>query len=71
MQPHSIATDRLVPSPTTSRCFLKGKASYWHVRGETNIASDGACQYEHPRPLARRLVDVRIAFWRGVRIVEE
>jgi uncharacterized protein (DUF427 family) len=64
-----VDTDRLVSSPTTSRCFWKGKASYWHVRGETDVASDAAFGYERPWPLARRFVDGRIAFWRGVRIV--
>lgn len=66
-----VDTERLVPSPTTSRCFWKGMASYWHVRGERDIAPDAAFRYEQPWPLARRLVDGRIAFWRGVRIVGE
>lgn len=65
-----VVSKLLVPSPTTSRCFWKGKASYWHVSGDTDIAPDAAFAYEHPWPLARRLVAGRIAFWRGVRIVE-
>lgn len=65
-----VDADRLLPSPTTSWCFWKGKASYWHVCGESDVAPDAAFRYEHPWPLARRLVGGRIAFWRAVRIVE-
>ena len=67
----SVAMDHLVESPTKSRCFWKGKASYWHVQGRSDIAPDAAFTYEHPWPLARRLVDRRIAFWQGVRIVHD
>ena len=65
-----VATEHLVESPTTSRCFWKGKASYFHVRGTDDIAQNAAFRYEHPWPLARRLVTDRIAFWHGVEIVE-
>lgn len=67
----SVDPERLVVSPTTSRCFWKGKATYWRVRGYTHIAPDAAFGYEQPWPLARRLVDGRIAFWRDVRLVED
>ncbi len=30
----SVDFDALVESQTTSRCFWKGKASYWHVQGD-------------------------------------
>ncbi len=65
----SVHLESLVESPTTSRCFWKGKASYFHVQGRTDIAPDAAFTYEHPWPLARRLVQGRIAFWRGIEIV--
>lgn len=67
----SVDLDRLVASPTTSRCFSKGKASYFHVRGEHDVAADAAFTYKRPWPLARRLVTNRIAFWRGVNVVDE
>ncbi len=67
----SVADDVLVESPTTSRCFWKGKARYWHVAGETDLAMDAAFAYERPWPLARRLVTDRIAFWREVEIVRD
>lgn len=67
----SVAMDHLLESPTASRCFWKGKASYWHVQGRSDIAADAAFTYEHPWPLARRLVDGRIAFWQGVQIIRD
>lgn len=65
----AVDHQRLLESPTTSRCFWKGKASYWHVRGDDDIAPDAAFTYEHPWPLAKRLVTDRVAFWQGVEII--
>lgn len=67
----SVKMDSLVESPTTSRCFWKGRASYWHVQGDSDVAPNAAFTYEHPWPLARRLVNGRIAFWQGVQIVRD
>ena len=67
----SVDMGALVESPTTSRCFWKGKASYWHIQGRDDIAPNAAFAYEHPWPLARRLVAGRIAFWHGVEIVRD
>lgn len=63
-----VDVDALLPSPHTSQCFWKGKATYWHVRGRDDIAPDAAFAYERPWPLARRLVKHRIAFWNGVEV---
>ena len=68
---HSVDMGKLEQSPTVSRCFWKGKANYWHVHGATETAPNTAFAYEHPWPLARRLVSGRIAFWQGVRIVRD
>ena len=67
----TVDTDRQVDSPTTSRCFWKGRARYWHVRGDQEVAPDAAFAYQRPWPLARPLVTDRIAFWHGVEIVED
>lgn len=64
----SVNRDALAESDTTSRCFWKGKANYWHVVGEDDMAADAAFSYMRPWPLARRLVTDRVAFWRGVEI---
>ena len=65
-----VDTDQLIDSPTTSRCFWKGKASYYHVSGRSDIAQNAAFTYRRPWPLAKRLVTDRIAFWHGVEVVE-
>jgi len=62
---------KLIESPTTSRCFWKGKARYWHVDGPANLAADAAFAYPKPWPLARPLVTDRIAFWREVQIEKD
>lgn len=62
----SVRHDLLIDSPVTSRCFWKGKATYWHVQGDDDIAQNAAFAYERPWPLARKLVSGRIAFWHGV-----
>ena len=67
----SVDRDRLLDSPTTSRCFWKGKATYWHVEGDHDVAPNAAFTYEHPWPLARRLVTDRIAFWQGVKVTRD
>ena len=58
----------LAESPTRTRCFWKGQASYFHVDGEDDTALDAAFRYVTPWPLARRLVTDRIGFWRDVQI---
>ena len=63
-----IDMGRLSASPTRTRCFWKGQASYFHVDSGEDTALDSAFMYENPWPLARRLVTDRIGFWRDVEI---
>jgi len=67
----SVDMGRLTESPTTSRCFWKGKANYWNVEGQSDINANAAFAYANPWPLARRLVADRVAFWQGVQIVND
>lgn len=64
----SVFPGVLSESPTTSRCFWKGKASYFHVDNGEDTALDAAFVYENPWPLAKRLVAGRVGFWRDVEI---
>jgi len=66
----SADMDALEASPTSSRCFWKGKATCWHVSGDADVAQNAAFVYQRPWPLARKLVGGRVAFWRGVSIEE-
>jgi uncharacterized protein (DUF427 family) len=51
--PDSVDWNALVPSTTTSRCWWKGKASYYHVRAK-GVLNPAAWTYENPWPLAQR-----------------
>ncbi len=65
----SVNRDLLVASETTTFCPWKGTARYYSVRigGETN--TNAAWSYPEPNPEADRIRE-RIAFWRGVKIVD-
>ena len=54
-------------SPRTSRCFWKGKASYYDIVVDGERLPAGAFTYERPWPLAR-MIRNRIAFWQSVQI---
>jgi uncharacterized protein (DUF427 family) len=65
----SVKREYLVESDTHTVCPWKGVASYYalEVDGERN--SDAAWYYPHPTPFARKIRG-RVAFWRGVKIVQ-
>lgn len=65
--PDSVDWGTLTPSATTSRCFWKGKASYYDVHALGQANSDAAWAYVKPWPLARRIAG-HVAFWHGVRV---
>ncbi len=65
----SVNQDYLTPSETHTVCPWKGTASYYtvHVGEETN--PDAAWYYPEPKPGAEQVAG-RVAFWKGVQIVE-
>ena len=65
----SVKAEFLRESETTTECHWKGTASYQslEVDGETN--ADAAWYYTDPKDAAEPIKD-RIAFWKGVEIVE-
>lgn len=65
----SVKSEYLVDSDTTTFCPHKGTANYFSlsVGGDTN--ADAAWYYDNPKPAASRVRD-RIAFWRGVKVVD-
>lgn len=67
--PDSLNHDALAPSDTTSACFWKGKANYYHVTvgGETN--RDAAWYYAEPKRRARNIKN-HVAFWHGVKVTD-
>ena len=62
-----VRDEFLVESPTTSRCWWKGKARYFTVAVDDDVNVDAAWTYPEPWPLAWSIKD-HVAFWRGVRI---
>jgi uncharacterized protein (DUF427 family) len=65
----SVKADYLVDSSTHTTCPWKGPASYYSlsVDGQTN--KDAAWYYPEPKPAASQIAG-RVAFWKGVKIVD-
>ena len=59
----------LVPSETTSHCPWKGEASYYSINADGKINEDAAWYYPAPKEAAEEIRD-RIAFWKGVEVIE-
>ncbi|MFV8753841.1 DUF427 domain-containing protein [Nannocystaceae bacterium ST9] len=57
------------PSETHTVCGWKGTASYLSVVVDGRRNVDAAWFYPDPKPAAAQIRD-RVAFWRGVQIVE-
>ena len=72
---HYFPTDSLemqffTPSSHTSRCPWKGTANYYSINAGGAINEDAAWYYPEPKEKASQIKD-RIAFWKGVEVVEE
>ncbi len=65
----SINSEYFVDSDHETFCPWKGTASYYtlEVNGQKN--PDAAWYYPQPKPKADMVAD-RIAFWRGVQVIE-
>lgn len=65
----SIVADRFVDSDKQTVCPWKGTSSYLTVvvDGERNV--DAAWYYPSPKSAAKQIAG-RVAFWRGVEVVE-
>lgn len=57
----------LEPTPTHTRCYWKGTASYYSIKVGEKVNPDAAWCYPDPSPAAAAIKD-RIAFWRGVKV---
>lgn len=64
-----LREDVIAASDTTTVCSWKGTAHYYDlvVAGETN--PDAVWYYPAPKAAARQ-IDVRVAFWHGVEVME-
>ena len=59
----------LESSEMTSFCPWKGIANYYHLIVDGKENPDAAWYYKEPKDAAREIAN-RIAFWRGVEVVE-
>jgi uncharacterized protein (DUF427 family) len=59
----------VLPSDTTSVCGWKGTANYLSLQVGDATNRDAVWYYADPKPSAAQIAN-RVAFWRGVQIVE-
>ena len=64
-----VARGVLVPSDTTSECPWKGTANYYSINAGGQINPDAAWYYPEPKEAAEEIKG-RIAFWKGVEVVD-
>ncbi|HIE21004.1 MAG TPA: DUF427 domain-containing protein [Acidimicrobiia bacterium] len=65
--PESINRDYFEESDRHTRCFWKGKASYYDVVVDGEVNRDAAWYYPEPSKAASKIKDY-VAFWGGVRV---
>ncbi len=65
----SLKTEYFRDSDTHTVCGWKGLASYYTVEVEGAKNPDAAWYYPDPKPEAEQVRD-RVAFWKGVDVVE-
>ncbi len=59
----------LTPSDKTSVCPWKGTANYYTLNAGGAENTDAAWYYASPKEAARQIAG-RVAFWRGVQVIE-
>jgi uncharacterized protein (DUF427 family) len=67
--PGSLRREYLQPSSTTTVCPWKGTAHYYNVVIDGKENPDAAWYYPDPKQAAAEIKD-RVAFWRGVEVVD-
>lgn len=65
----SLNMEYFKSSDATTRCPWKGEASYYSIIVDGEINTDAAWYYPSPSEAAEAIRD-RVAFWRGVEVVE-
>jgi uncharacterized protein (DUF427 family) len=65
----SLRAGLFFPSEKQTSCHWKGTASYLNVAVAGEVNSDAAWYYPEPLPAAAQIRD-RVAFWKGVEVVE-
>jgi len=67
--PDSVRGEFLRPADTHTTCPWKGEASYYDVVADGKVNKDAAWYYPEVKEAAAEIKG-RVAFWKGVRVVE-
>lgn len=65
----SVKREYLLPSNTRTMCAWKGEARYHTLFVDGDANPDAAWYYAAPKEAAAEIKD-RVAFWKGVQVVE-
>jgi uncharacterized protein (DUF427 family) len=65
----AIKNEYFAASDTHTVCSWKGTASYYSLEVDGAINKDAAWYYPDPAPAAAQIKG-RVAFWKGVKVVE-
>lgn len=65
----SVRSEYLRESATHSTCHWKGEASYYDLVVGDVVNPDAAWYYPSPKEAAKQIAG-RVAFWKGVQVVE-
>lgn len=68
-QQNSVKMEYLQPSEHSSVCSWKGTATYWNVTVNDEVNENAAWSYAKTKEAALH-IQGRIAFWKGVEVVE-
>ena len=66
----SVKKEFLKESETQTVCHWKGTASYYNLEVEDKVFNDAVWYYPEPSGLANSIKG-RVAFWKGVEVVED
>ncbi len=65
----SVKKEFLLPSDTHTVCHWKGTASYYSIKVGDDVNQDAAWYYSETSDMAKGIKG-RIAFWKGVQLVQ-
>lgn len=65
----AVKSEFLKSSDTNTFCPWKGTASYYHLTVDDAVNQDAVWYYADPKPAAAKIKG-RVAFWRGVEVVD-
>lgn len=66
----ALKREHFVPSNTHTECGWKGTASYYSIIVGDTTNQDAAWYYPTPKDAAKAIAG-RVAFWKGVSVVED